>query len=112
MKVEWNKNKAIVRQEDGDKAIYKDSTWWYHLVQVLREAGHDVIRKDPSKDTKFFHMTSMDYYIRSRKPVKGKDSLWLYYPRYAIEAPVKVYRFQGEVTLFVEYKIFDKENEE
>ncbi len=109
MKIEWNKDTVTVRQEDGDKAIYKDSTWWYKLVQVLREEGHDVIRKDPSKDTKFRHMTSMDYYIRSRKKVKGKDSFWLYYHRYDIEDPVREYRFQGEVTLHLDYKIFDIE---
>jgi hypothetical protein len=114
VKIKWEKeNKKLhILKEDGDRPIYKDSTFWYKLVQVLRQEGHDVIYKCPEKDKQFGHMTSMDYYLRSRRPKKGVESFWLYWGNYNIETPTSVYRRCGEIRLTLECNIFDLKTKE
>jgi len=52
------------KREPDEPKIYKESTLYYRILQIFKDAGYDVIRQIPAKDG---HLTSAPYYIRDRK---------------------------------------------
>ena len=101
-------NSVVITREPGDAPIYKESTFYYHVVNALRSQGYDVIRKNPAKDSKFAHLTDYPFYIRSRKKVKGVESFWLFDGDFMIRNICKDFNI-GEATLQLQKNIFGED---
>ena len=56
--------KAVSFERGNSPKIYKESTLYYRIKNILKNAGYDVVRQVPAKDG---HMTSAPYYIRERR---------------------------------------------
>ena len=77
MQIRFDQGGLTATREKSDKRMPKESTFYYHVVQQLRNLGYDVVRQVPSKDG---HLTGAPYYIRERK------GTWaLFHDRYALE---------------------------
>lgn len=64
MILRFDQGGLTVTREASDKRIPKESTFYYYVVQQLRNQGYDVVRQVPSKDG---HLTGAPFYIRERK---------------------------------------------
>jgi hypothetical protein len=88
-------NMAIVRKEDKDKKIYRDSELFHKIKRELQALGFDCIKKERVKDG---HLVSEgEYYIRDRK-----WEWWIFNPDYQIQAAYQDYN-EGKVTLRLEW---------
>lgn len=97
MKIKIDNHNLIVIREHLDKKIYKESTFFYKVKLELIKLGYDVIYKNPSKETHFWHLTSMPFYIRGRKI---NDNTPMIIDNYsAIRFVYEPYNKEGQVSL-------------
>lgn len=91
MQLRFDQGGLTVTKEPGDTRIREESTFYYRVVNALRELGYDVVRQVPSKDG---HLTGAPYYIRQRK------RKWaLFHNEYAIESAHEEFNKRGWVRL-------------
>jgi len=80
----------------GDRKLYSDSTFLYHVKQTLGARGHDVIKKRMHKDGHL--VDELQQYVRTRN-LKGKGSFAIYQTDYAIRNTYPSYNAGKVVTL-------------
>jgi len=98
MKYKFDKNSLVVTR-GNDKKVYTESGFFYQLKNALIKDGHDVIKKEMSKDG---HMVSDNvYYVRSRN-MNRPGAFMVWDTAYAIRATYEPYN-DGEVTLSIEW---------
>lgn len=114
VKLNFENHVALVTREPGDP-IFKnggyagnraaESRFFYHIRNVLRGQGFDVIKKNMGKDGHL--VDDLQPYVRTREMpldgVPGQSRFMVWFTAYALRDAVEIFQEKGEVYLTLEW---------
>ena len=108
----FSTKECYVWREKGDPK-FRDSGWGsgesrllYHVQQILKKEGHDLIKKRMHKDGHMYGDEKMQY-LRTRSPKSARPHIYIYDAEWQLRNSATDFNENGEVTFRMETEVFD-----